>query len=58
MEEKPKIQWVKPRRPLLERLMARGAMSMSEAVASPAGGAAVTADRVPLVSGRTNKEPR
>jgi protease IV len=34
VEEKPKIQWVRPRRPLLERLIARGAMSMSDAVAA------------------------
>jgi protease-4 len=28
--EKPRLQWVRPRRPLLERVMSRGASSMME----------------------------
>lgn len=31
-EETPRLQWVRPKRPLLERLLARGSTSMSEAV--------------------------
>jgi protease-4 len=32
--ERPRLQWVRPRRPLLERLMARGSAAMAGAVAA------------------------